>query len=176
MAGEMEKTSNFDAWYAIYPNKGSRGEARRAYAKAEKNFDGAPMEFLKMCMHAVKAQIKFRQQQKAASVFVPNWKGPSPWLNQECWADPVALEPERKVTIGAQCSKPNCIHPSMGPQFTLCEEHYAWRKGMTLVEEVSEVYAKLSEECTTPEQWRAKFKSLAAVGLGGNLNAKKTMS
>ena len=40
---------------------------------------------------------------------------------------------------------------------------------MTLVDEVIEIHAKLSEECKTTEQWRDKFKELASKGIGGNL-------
>lgn len=161
--------TNFDSFWSYYPKKSGRGTARTAYEKQEKLY-GEPSDFLETVLSAIAVQTRYRKQQQGINQFVPPWKNPATWLNAECFTDEVQLdERERGPTIGAQCSKPNCIHPSMGPQFTLCEEHYAWRKGMTLVEEVAEIHAKLSEECKTPDEWRAKFKSLALVGLGGNL-------
>ena len=166
--------SNFDQFWSHYPNKKGKGAARTQYEKQEKLY-GDKREFLESVISAITVQNTFRRQQQGAEVFVPQWKNPATWLSQECWADEVDIKPkDNGPTIGQQCSKPNCHHPVHGPSYTLCEEHYAWRKGMTLVDEVTEIHAKLSESCSTTDEWRAKFKELAQVGLGGNLG--KTMS
>ena len=166
--------TNFDSFWEYYPNKKGKGAARTAFEKQEKLY-GDKKEFLEAVLSAIAVQSRFRKQQQGIGVFVPQWKNPATWLNQECWTDEVDIKPkETSPTIGAQCSRPNCTHPVMGPRFTFCEAHEAWQKGKTLVDEVAAIHAKLSEECKTTEEWRRKFKELAAIGLGGNRG--KTMS
>ena len=165
----MDKTTRFDSFWSHYPNKKGKGAARTQYEKQEK-LHGEPQDFLETVLSAIAVQTRYRKQQQGIGQFVPQWKNPSTWLNQECWTDEVQLdEREKGPSITTQCSRPNCINPVHGPRFDLCEEHYAWRKGMTLVDEVVTIHAKLSEECQTTEQWRAKFKELAEIGLGGKL-------
>lgn len=157
--------SNFDSFWKDYPNRKGKGAARTAYEKQEKLY-GDPIDFIKTVLSAIAVQGRYRNQQQSAGVFIPQWKNPATWLNQECWTDEVQVEPRDKgVTIGAQCSK--CTKPVMGPRFTLCEEHEAWQTGKTLVEEMTTMYNKLAETCKTTEEWRNKYRELAKLGIGG---------
>lgn len=166
MAGEMEKTTNFDSFWKAYPNRKGKGAARTAYDKQEK-IHGDPIDFIKTVLSAIAVQGRYRKQQQGMGVFVPQWKNPVTWLNQECWTDEVAIEPrDKKPTIGAQCSK--CTNPVHGPRFTLCEVHEAWQPGKSLVGEMITMYNKLSETCKTTDEWRAKYRELARGGIGGN--------
>lgn len=160
MAEEFTKESNFETYWNEYPKKVGKGTARKAYEKAEK-LHGDKRDFLKIVLVAVKAQKRWRAQQKGVGVFIPEWKMPTSWLNAEAWCDEVHINEKPKITIGAQCSKPNCINPVHGPHFTLCSEHYAWQTGMTLVKEMIDMHGKLSATCTNTDEWRAMYRKLA---------------
>lgn len=171
--GVRMNEENFEAWYKEYPNKKSKGAARTAYEKAEKKFDD-PTEALRTLAHAIQAQKAFRKRQQAVGAFIPEWKMPATWLNQECWTDEIILEPEKAVEAAlSPCSKPNCHNPTHGPRFAYCSHHEALEGSPILLEEVREKYRELSQLCTTTEEWRAKFKELAYIGLGGNIDQRR---
>ena len=164
----MQKTSNFEAWYSFYPNKKAKGDARKAYEKAEKESGMDKQEFLQMLMGAVKAQITFRRQQQGTGVFVPSWRLPATWVRSESWADEVDIRPKEKgPTIGAQCSRPNCHHQVHGERFTLCEEHECNNIKSDMWDLVRAKGKEFAVECKNTEQWRAKYRSLARSGVGG---------
>ena len=163
---KLDKIPHHDTWYETYPNKKAPGDSRKAYKKAEAEYDGTPMEFLTMCCVAVKAQKRWRAQQKGTGVFVPSWRLPATWLRSESWADMVEINERAKITVGAQCVK--CKNPVMGPRFKFCEEHESWQMSKTMVVEMTAMYNKLKLTCTTVDEWRAKYRELAKLGLGGN--------
>lgn len=166
---KFDETTNFDTFWGEYPKKSGKGGARSSYEKQEKAH-GDKQDFLRIVLVAVQAQKRWRQQQKGVGVFIPEWKVPTTWLNQECWCDEVQInEKPKSAGISAQCSKCNNPVHDGGERFTLCTEHEAWQTGKSLVEEMTAMYNKLSKDCSTTEQWRNKYRELAKNGIGGKL-------
>jgi len=51
---------------------------------------------LEKMLIAIKAQIAERELMRDINIpFIPAWKHPSTWLNQECWDDEVTLDPDK---------------------------------------------------------------------------------
>lgn len=51
---------------------------------------------LEKMVAALKAQIAERELMREINIpFIPPWKHPSTWLNQECWQDDVTLDPNK---------------------------------------------------------------------------------
>ena len=73
---QMLKRSAFDDFWAAYPKKTGKGEARKAFAKVK-----VPVEKL---IAAVENQKRSVQWQKDGGQYIPN---PSTWLNQGRWED-----------------------------------------------------------------------------------------
>lgn len=67
--------AGFEQWYALYPRKASKAEARRAFAKAVTK---APLDTL--CA----AAVRYRDDPNREPAFT---KLPGTWLNGECWSD-----------------------------------------------------------------------------------------
>lgn len=67
----------FDAFWAVYPRKVGKGEARKAFKKISQSA-------YPLLVPAVERQKKTRQWQEDKGRFVPN---PSTWLNQGRWED-----------------------------------------------------------------------------------------
>lgn len=74
----------FDRWYAVYPNKKSKGAAIKAWDKI--NPDEALTERM---IISIQIQKRWRVEAKKAGEFVPDWKMPATWLNGTCWEDEV---------------------------------------------------------------------------------------
>lgn len=79
---------NFEEFYKLYPNKKARGSAEKAYSKAAKHHEAI--------MEGLKTEIEYRKwaegknkvaKTNSEKIFVPAWKHPATWLNQECWKD-----------------------------------------------------------------------------------------
>jgi hypothetical protein len=66
---------DFDAWYAAYPRKESKGPARTAFVKAKKKAGTAAL---------VTGAERYRDDPNREDQFT---KLPATWLNAECWDD-----------------------------------------------------------------------------------------
>lgn len=156
----MEKVSNFDAWYSFYPNKKAKGDARKAYEKAEKENGDDKQEFLAMLMAAVQAQIKFRRQQQGTGVFVPNWRLPATWIRSESWCDEIQLADEKKSQLSLKkCIK--CDDPVHGDKYSLCSFHVAMGNGTNLINELRDKGRELGVGKKSVPELRLLFKKLA---------------
>ncbi len=79
----------FAIFKAFYPIWKSNGKAKKAFHKL--NVDA---ELLMLIMTALKNQVEEKRILHKIGAFVPNWKYPATWLNQECWEDKVILNEE----------------------------------------------------------------------------------
>ena len=70
------KTDDFDAFWAVYPRKVGKGDAKKAFAKVK-----APVSVL---ISAVNTQKQSQQWLKDNGQYIPN---PATWLNQGRWED-----------------------------------------------------------------------------------------
>ncbi len=70
------RDDDFDAFWAVYPRKVGKGEARKAFAKVK-----APVSML---IDAVNTQKQSHQWTKNGGEYIPN---PATWLNQGRWED-----------------------------------------------------------------------------------------
>ena len=70
------KTDDFDAFWAVYPRKVGKGDARKAFAKVK-----APVSVL---INAVNTQKQSQQWLRNDGQYIPN---PATWLNQGRWED-----------------------------------------------------------------------------------------
>ena len=91
---------SFDDFWAHYPLKKGKGYARKCYERARKN--GMPSDGV--LIKAIDEQSKEKAFLKSQNKFCPEWKNPSTWLNQECWADACILPMN-------QTPKPPKSHP-----------------------------------------------------------------
>lgn len=73
-----------------YPIWKGHGAAKRAFYKLKP--DDA---LLQRMLTAIDNQQKERVLLKKIGGFIPPWKHPSTWLNQECWEDDVILDEEQ---------------------------------------------------------------------------------
>ncbi|QDH85084.1 hypothetical protein SEA_DARDANUS_47 [Gordonia phage Dardanus] len=65
----------FAEWWAAYPKKAGKGQARTAYRKARKSVDAATL---------LDGAERYRDDPKRNPEYTKN---PATWLNGECWAD-----------------------------------------------------------------------------------------
>jgi hypothetical protein len=70
------KTDDFDAFWAVYPRKVGKGDAKKAFAKVK-----APVSVL---ITAVNTQKQSQQWLRNDGQYIPN---PATWLNQGRWED-----------------------------------------------------------------------------------------
>lgn len=74
--------SRFESFYSKYPIKKSKARALKVFTKL--NPDDL---LLQKIIRALRSQIENRNNALAAGVWVPDWKHPSTWLNDQCWED-----------------------------------------------------------------------------------------
>ena len=86
--------TDFDQFWEAYPNKRGKGYARKCYDKQKKILPEVS-ELIK----AINNQIRERKHLQSKNEFVPPWKNPSTWLNQECWSDACILPYQRPAEI-----------------------------------------------------------------------------
>ena len=116
----------FERFWNLYPRKVSKGAALKAWAKLNPNLG-------EQILKAVEQQKLYRERvAKANNVlpkwkqkFMPDWKHPATWLNQQCWLDevPAMLETQhvKSITTCADCEEEGC-YPYKGQRY--CIKHY----------------------------------------------------
>lgn len=112
----------FDRWYKHYPRRVGRGAARKSFEKLNPSED-----LVEQMIRAVQKQEKMRREAKANKQFVPEWKNPSTWLNQECWTDDApTYEPEvQKQTKLCQCGEKAFMTDSSPSGQPICCQCYS---------------------------------------------------
>lgn len=76
---------------AAYPIWKSPGYAKKVFKRMK-----VDDELLEKILAAIKSQIAERELMRNLNIsFIPSWKHPSTWLNQECWDDEVTLDPDK---------------------------------------------------------------------------------
>jgi len=90
----------FDRFWAAYPNKKSKGAAKKSWEKIKPDDDLAWQIIM-----AIDGQKRWRQRERSTGGFLAPWKFPATWLNQMCWLDeiPSAQEAKEKRKNGRQC-------------------------------------------------------------------------
>lgn len=104
-------TELFDEFWAGYPVKKGKGAARKAYEKALKGND--KRELHKDILLAIEAQKRYRNEAQSAGEFIPQWKHPATWINQECWYDEIKSHAELRQDSQPPtiCEMPDCSEP-----------------------------------------------------------------
>ena len=82
------KTDDFDAFWAVYPRKVGKGDAKKAFAKVK-----APVSVL---IAAVNTQKQSQQWLKDNGQYIPN---PATWLNQGRWEDELPTNDAAKGVV-----------------------------------------------------------------------------
>lgn len=82
------KTDDFDAFWAVYPRKVGKGDAKKAFAKVK-----APVSVL---ISAVNTQKQSQQWLKDNGQYIPN---PATWLNQGRWEDELPTNDAAKGVV-----------------------------------------------------------------------------
>jgi hypothetical protein len=77
-----QKSESFERWWALYPGKGSKQAASKAWDKATKR---AGMDAV--ILEATLDQVKRYQKLSLQGSWVPLWRHGSTWLNQSGWED-----------------------------------------------------------------------------------------
>jgi hypothetical protein len=87
--------ASFEAWWATYPKKVGKSDARRAYAAAGKKASvGELLDGVKRYVEALNAKAAQEGRDKPDPQFTKN---PSGWLNGERWLDEAAPEPTMRL-------------------------------------------------------------------------------
>lgn len=82
------KTDDFNAFWAVYPRKVGKGDAKKAFAKVK-----APVSVL---ISAVNTQKQSQQWLKDNGQYIPN---PATWLNQGRWEDELPTNDAAKGVV-----------------------------------------------------------------------------
>lgn len=91
----MTKALSVEGWEkrlaifrAAYPIWKGGGYAKKVFKRMK-----VDDELLEKMLTAITAQIAERQLMSDINIpFIPAWKHPSTWLNQECWDDDVTMD------------------------------------------------------------------------------------
>ena len=85
--------NDFELFWSHYPLKKSKGAAKKKFESLQKT---KQLPDVNVLIKAIQDQTKEKKHLQGQNRFVPEWKHPSTWLNQECWGDVCILPPERK--------------------------------------------------------------------------------
>jgi len=81
-SNKKEKEDDFEIWWAAWPKKTAKGQARKAYVSAIGRL--AKSSILNPTVFILDMTVLFSQSDKAKGGFCPN---PATWLNSECYDD-----------------------------------------------------------------------------------------
>lgn len=117
----MINTTNwFDRFWQAYPNKKAKGAAKKSWDKIAPDDDLAFKIIL-----AIDAQKRWRKRERDSNRFVPEWKHPATWLNQQCWLDEIPsasqVIQQSASRVCNDCDKPAAIYVDQGGY---CARHY----------------------------------------------------
>lgn len=113
----------FEQFWNVYPHCVSKGSAIKSF---EKVITEHGEEILPKLLLAIQAQVRYRNEAKSLDQFMPNWKMPATWLNQQCWLDEIPSHAKLKEVLNQKkCSFDDCERSTMGDRFDVCDKHYA---------------------------------------------------
>ena len=107
--------ANFDLFWQHYPLKKGKGYARKCFAKVKVSDE--------VILKAINDQIKEKQYLRSQNRFVPEWKNPSTWINQECWSDECFL-PQKAQTKRQFANSIDTLHRAYNILKNLCAEKF----------------------------------------------------
>lgn len=124
----------FEHFWGAYPRKVSRGAAVKVWTRLNPNTGLA-----ELILKAIEAQKEWRKLAEEANkalprwerIFIPTWKYPATWLNQQCWLDelppifPAAKKKERRFIGCTDCGKPFTVRLNGRPYCTRCYDKCA---------------------------------------------------
>ena len=117
---------SFEKFWAAYPKKCSKGFAMKAWAKLNPN-----LGLIELMLNALEKQKQWRTNVERANAllprwkrtFVPHWKFPATWINQQCWLDeiPAMVEQQKKSNTKycASCQNEEGKYPIAGKLYCL---------------------------------------------------------
>lgn len=149
----------FEKFWAVYPNRKSKGAARKAFEKAMKDVD--PDELTKEMISAIDAQNRYRREAKSSGEFMPNWKHPGTWINAEAWLDEIPSHAEVKQRQAENiCINEACDQPSMGSRIEWCEDHYPDTMGYkSILKDWLKKNGLWKRSDETIDQWQMRCKA-----------------
>ena len=161
-------TDLFEQFWGVYPNKKGKGAARKAWEKATAGNDESAM--LTDVLLALEAQKRYRIEAKSLGEFIPEWKHPSTWLNQECWLDEIGSHAELKQRHELQTCK-HCSEPVHGPRFDVCSHHLEFTpdgrlNGVLMADELRAYYNQNPEIKTMNHHQAALWMKQKIRGIG----------
>jgi len=138
--------TDFERFWELYPNKKGKGAARKAFEKAMQGNDQTAL--FKDMELALEAQKRYRNEARLKNEFMPPWKHPSTWLNQECWLDEIASHADLKQKYESKFCF--CGKETHGPKFQYCAEHlqldeHGRFRDVLMAPEIREYYRKHPE-------------------------------
>lgn len=86
------ENDGFCKFWALYPKKVAKGQARKAFVSVSKLVD------LETMLNALHAQKLNRAYLLKNNQFVPEWKHPATWLRGECWDDELIAVTHEKLS------------------------------------------------------------------------------
>ena len=108
--------SQFEKFWAIYPEKKSKANAWQAFQR----LNPEPALFSKI-IQVLEIQIKNREAKQLNGIWVPPWKYPVNWLLQQCWQDEITVDAVQEIQRAE--FKANTKHQSSRDIFSPpCEE------------------------------------------------------
>jgi len=81
-------TLAFDRFWDVFPNKKGKGQASKTWDKLRKSKLLPDIDTL---ITAVNGQIEWRKKMTEASIWIPEWRNPSTWLNGANWEDDITM-------------------------------------------------------------------------------------
>lgn len=137
------QTERFEKFYKVFPHKTAKGSAETAWEKLDPSD-----ELTEKMILAVEAQVRYRAEAKRTGQWMPQWKGPGPWLRAKCYLDEIGSHAELKEKQAAKyCCIEGCNLFTMGHRFPVCEYHFQFTKAgrlrgyLGLVDELRGRYA-----------------------------------
>lgn len=79
--------SQFEKFWHAYPEKKSKSNAWTAFQRLNPD-----QELFDKMLQALETQIHHRETMQLNGAWVPFWKYPSNWLEQQCWEDEVTMD------------------------------------------------------------------------------------
>lgn len=100
----------FEKFWSLYPEKKSKEAALHVFQQ----LNPAP-ELFNTILCALSAQIKHREMQQLAGIWVPPWKYPATWLTKKSWEDELSLTETNMENGHATHKQPRKLQQTSDP-------------------------------------------------------------
>jgi len=141
--------TNFEEFYAAYPNKQDRDRCKGYYKKisAEEHDE---------IMLALDAHKRWRKEAEKAGEFVPTWCNCATWIYRKRYRDhlPCSTSELKEKSKSVICAVEGCEEPVHAPKSSkpFCYHHWSYDEN-----------GKLRGDCLQVAELRAEFKRLGSV-------------